>query len=130
MAIYTVHRFVPIEASGGEREAFSGERDIFVKEAFAWPAFFFTGFWAFTQRMWWVGLVLLAVLLMLDGGLAMLGIDAYARAVVLFGYLLSVGCFANDWRRAWLARRGFVFVGVASGAGLEEATRRYYDHAQ
>ena len=129
MAVYTVHRFMPIEASGEERKAFSGEH-VFVKEAFAWPAFFFTGFWAFWQRMWLIGLALLAVPLVLDVGLAMLGADAFTCAVVLLGYLFVVGCFANDWRRAWLKRHGFVFDGVASGAGLEEATRRYYDHAQ
>ena len=123
MAVYTVHQFVPIEASGEERH-------VFVKEAFVWPAFFFTGFWAFWKRMWWVGLALLAGLLLFDGGLAMLGIDAYARAVILLGYFFTVGCFANDLRRAWLKRRGFVFVGVASGADLEEATRRYYDRVQ
>ena len=123
MAVYTVHQFVPIEASGEERH-------VFVKEAFVWPAFFFTGFWAFWKRMWWVGLALLAGLLLFDGGFAMLGIDAYARAVILLGYFFTVGCFANDLRRAWLKRRGFVFVGVASGADLEEATRRYYDRVQ
>lgn len=69
MAVYTVHRFMPIEASGEERKAFSGEH-VFVKEAFAWPAFFFAGFWAFWQRMWLIGLALLAVPLVLDVGLA------------------------------------------------------------
>lgn len=123
MAVYTAHRLVPIDG-GAEK------RTVFVKEAFAWPAFFFTGFWAFWQRMWLVGLLLLAVQVALDAGLAALGADMLVRGVVLLGYLLAVGFFANDWRRAWLKRRGFALVGVVSGDNQEAATRRYYDHIE
>ncbi len=122
MAIYTVHRFVPAH-EGGEAET------VFVKEAFAWPAFFFTGFWAFWNRMWFIGIALIATELALDGGLAALGVDAFARAGVLLGYLLIVGFLANDWRRHSLKSRGYAFTDLVSGESREAAVRRYYDHA-
>ena len=122
MAIYTVHRFDPSH-EGGEAEV------VFVKEAFAWPAFFFTGFWAFWNRMWFIGIALIAIELALDAGLASLGIDALTRGIVLLGYLVIVGFFANDWRRLSLKSRGYAFTDVVSGESREAAARRYYDHA-
>ncbi|MGB1547238.1 MAG: DUF2628 domain-containing protein [Alphaproteobacteria bacterium] len=122
MAIYTVHRFDPV-GEGNEADT------VFVKEAFAWPAFFFTGFWAFWNRMWFAGIALIVVELALDAGLATLGVDAIARAILLVGYLVIVGFFANDWRRYSLQSRGYEFQGVVSGETREAAARRYYDHA-
>jgi len=127
MAVYTVHRFMPFEAGDEEGAA---ERVVFVKEAFAWPAFFFTGFWAMWKRMWLPGLALLAAQVALDSGLAMLGLDAFLRGGVLFAYLVLVGLFANDLRRAWLKRQGFELVDVVSGASPEAATQRYFDRAR
>ncbi len=100
-----------------------------MKEAFAWPAFFFTGCWAFWNKMWFIGIALIATELALDGGLAALGVDAFVRGVVLLGYLLIVGFFANDWRRFSLKSKGYAFTDLVSGESHEAAARRYYDHA-
>ncbi|MCE2509511.1 MAG: DUF2628 domain-containing protein [Alphaproteobacteria bacterium] len=123
MAIYTVHRFDPVN----ERDE---AETVFVKEAFAWPAFFFTGLWAFWNRMWLAGVVLIAVQLALNVGLTALGVDPVVRGIVLFGYLVIVGFFANDWRRRTLRSKGYAFEGVVSGETRETAARRYYDHAR
>jgi hypothetical protein len=122
MAIYTVHRVNPAH-EGGKAEA------VFVKEAFAWPAFFFTGFWALWNKMWFIGIALIATELALDSGLAALGIDAFVRGAVLLSYLLIVGFFANDWRRHSLKSKGYASIGLVSGESREAAARRYYDHA-
>lgn len=122
MAIYTVHR-LPLAAETGEDET------VFVKEGFAWPAFFFTGLWAFWHRMWGMGVLLLAGGLALDGSLAFLGADPLVHGTALASYLIFIGLFANDWRRRWLARRGYEFLSPVGGETREGAIRRYYDHA-
>lgn len=120
MAIYTVHRLA-FPRKEGETEA------IFVKEAFAWPAFFFVGFWALWNRMWFIGIALIAVELALNSGLVALGVDAFVRGPVLLSYLAIVGIFANDWRRLSLESKGYVFTGLVSAECHEAAARRYYD---
>jgi hypothetical protein len=45
------------------------------------------------------------------------------------GYMAVVGYLANDWRRWFLARRGYRMAHVVIGANLAVAEQRYLDRA-
>ena len=96
MRVYTVH-YRPL-STAPDRDA------VLVKEGFCWPAF-------------------LAVLVVAGAALAPLGPFADAVALALAAF---AGAEANDWRRAWLARRGYAEQVVAA-ANRSAALRRFVD---
>ncbi len=95
-----------------------------VKEGFSWPAFFFSFFWAMTQRLWLVAVVLLVVELGLSALVDML--DAASGVALTLGVMLITGWIGNDLKRRGLARSGLPMQGVVLADSGEEAVRRYY----
>ena len=86
-----------------------------VKSGFSWPAFFFGWGWAAVKRMWGVA----GLMLLVDGALWFGNGVAGARQdamLMLLGFVLQIawgiarGRYANAWRRAALARRGYRLV--------------------
>jgi hypothetical protein len=96
MRVYTVH-YRPGSVAP-DRDA------VLVKEGFNWPAF----------------LVAAVVAGAVTGPLGPFA-DAAGLALAVF-----LGAEANDWRRAWLARRGYVEQVVAA-ANRSAALRRFVD---
>ncbi len=100
------------------------DRFVFVKEGFCWPALFATAIWLLWRRMWLVFvlyLVVAAVILWFAENLA----PAVAwLPVVLFGFLVALE--ANNLRRWTLERRGYRFLGVASGDSRADAEFRFF----
>jgi hypothetical protein len=121
MRIYTVHLGpIPEGAPAG------AERDmVLVKEGFSWPAFYFSVLWALYHRMWLTAALLFAVAALLGAAVEVL--DPARQAAVSLGFSALVGSFANDWRRAALASRGFEETGVVAARGLEAAEHRVLD---
>jgi hypothetical protein len=123
MSVYTVHE-PPIGAAEASPDA---ERFVFVREGFSFWAFIAAPLWMLWHRMWLVllGYVLLAVIL--TSVLVVLGASATALVIVGFAIALLIGLEASTLRRFTLWRRGWRNVGIISGAGVEDAERRFFD---
>jgi hypothetical protein len=102
------------------------DRLAFVKEGFAWPAFFVPLLWLLYHRMWieFVVLVLVYIALQLVFGTDAQGQALAAWASFAIGILLAFE--ANDLRTASLERRGYRFAGVASGRDRIDAERSFF----
>ncbi len=97
-----------------------------VKRGFSWPAFFFSGFWAMTKRMWGLG----AGMLVADVGLwvvqeaASRGGEHAAEALACLlslGVSVAFGYFGNGWRAAALVARGYEHLGGAAAPSADAA---------
>ena len=86
-----------------------------VKKGFSWPAFFLGSLWAAVKHMWGVAalMVLVEAVFWFGRGVAAARGDA---TLLLLGFALEItwfvvrGRYANAWRRAALARRGYRLV--------------------
>ncbi len=119
MRVYTV--LVDPAATDNDQDA------VLLREGFSWPAALFTVLWALYHRLWLWAAILLAVGTVLGAGAGWLGLDPVSRAAIQLGYLALVGLHANDWRRRRLAKRGYIFAGVAVGRNLVTAEQRFFD---
>jgi hypothetical protein len=99
----------------------------FVEEGFNWTAFILTIVWALYHRLWLVSacLVALNVIALERMHNGMLSHSGYG--IISLGVHLIVGCYANDWRRAKLARKGFVIADIVTGDSLIRAEQRFFD---
>jgi hypothetical protein len=86
-----------------------------VKSGFSWPAFFLGSLWAAVKGMWGVT----ALMVLVEGAFWFGNGIAGARrdeSLLLLGFVLQIvwffvrGRYANAWRRAALARRGYRLV--------------------
>lgn len=99
---------------------------VIIAEKFNWMAFIFGPFWAFWHGMWRTALVLLVIAAAI-GGLGMLaGLTTDLVSVLQLLVQIGLGLWANDLRRAALARRGYVERAVVAGRNGEEAEHRYF----
>jgi hypothetical protein len=117
--LYTVH----LPAGG----PVPGEEPILVKEGFCWPALFFSFLWALWHRMWLVALLVALASIALEIVLSATGANGAARGAINLGFALFVGASANDWRRAWLARRGLRLSEIVAADDEDMAGRRWGD---
>jgi hypothetical protein len=106
-----------IYAKPADRNA---EDAIFVPDAFSWGGFILTGYWVLWNRMWIVGIIVIAVLLL----------GTVLPPAMQFLVNVSVGVFlglhGNDLLGWSLKRRGFSVIGLSTGSTLEEAELRFY----
>ena len=120
MTIYTVLS-PPAEtgSAGPDPDSF-----VFVKEGFCWPALYITAIWLLWRRMWLVFILYLvaaAAVLWFAGTMAP---PVAWLTVLLSGFLVALE--ANNLRRWTLERRGYRFVGVASGDSRSDAEFRFF----
>lgn len=121
MKIYTVH----VRPDTQQAQ----EKPIFLREGFNWMAFFFGGFWALYHRLWWYAAVIVFVNIAL-GLIAKEGIlSRDAMMAVQLGFQAIVGFYANDWLRAKLEKRGYVFADVTAADSELRAEQRYFERA-
>ena len=118
MRVYTVYR-PPGPTAGDE--------PILIREGFSWPAFLFTGLWALWHRLWLVALALFAAQAALGLALVFAGLGDATRIAAGLGIAFLIGCGAQDWRRAGLARRGAAFEGLVAANDADAALRRWGD---
>ena len=119
MRLYTVHL---------RRHGLDPDRDLAaVKEGFCWPAFFFSVPWALWNRLWLVGLALLAAQAAVGGAVALLGLDPLSQGAATLGLAVIIGMSANDLRRWTLGRRGFDEAAVVTGGDADAALGRFLE---
>jgi len=119
MKIFTIHL---------RRDGLDPDRDIAViKEGFSWPAFFFGIFWAFWNRLWLAGALLLTATVAVQMVSQSMIAGGFGQSAVTIGLAVVVGLIGNDIRRWALDRADFRFAGIASGPNADEALRRYIE---
>ncbi|NNE82938.1 MAG: DUF2628 domain-containing protein, partial [Alphaproteobacteria bacterium] len=99
---------------------------VIIAEKFNWLAFIFGPFWAFWHGMWRTAIVLLVVAAVMGGLGAFAGLAADLVSALQLLIQIALGLWANDLRRAALARRGYVERVVVAGRNGEEAEHRYF----
>jgi hypothetical protein len=119
MEIYTVH--LRQERQGRENNI------VLVMEGFCWSALTLSVFWTLWHRMWWVALGLISILLIINGIIYVLGVDALASWFLFTGVAVLYGLLANDLRRWSLARVGFLENAVVLGDNQDKALARFLD---
>jgi hypothetical protein len=120
---YTVHERPGVGATRLER----GEELVFVKDGFSWGAALLGPFY-FALRGQWLGLLAyIAAAVVLSLVLTAVGAedDWISWAFLLLN--IVAGFEANELKRWSLARAGWREIGTVSGAGLEEAERRFFE---
>ena len=122
MAIYTV--LAPKARDGENARDVDPMAIVFVKEGVSWPALFVAGPWLIYRRMWLV----LAAYLVLAIGVSAIGrqFGGSIPGIILIAIHLLFALEANELRRWTLLRRGYAFLGVTEGRGLEAAEIRYF----
>jgi hypothetical protein len=120
MAVYTVHE--PPRAGASPNP----ERFAFVRDGFYWWAFLLGPLWMLRHRLWFVLVGYVLVVGAVE--IALLAVGASATEVAISSLLISllVGLEAASVRRFTLWRAGWRTLGVASGANLEDAERRFF----
>jgi hypothetical protein len=106
-----------IYAKPADRNA---ERAIFVPDAFSWGGFIFNGFWALWNRMWIVGSIAIAILLLATV------LPPALQFLVNVSISILMGLHGNDLLGWSLTRHGFSEIGLSAGSTLEEAEFRFY----
>lgn len=118
--IYTVH--VKPGYRPGEDEP------LFIREGFNIWGFLFTLMWAFYQRLWLIGSIILTfnicVGLLRSHGFITEG----SSFVILLGSQAFIGFQGNDWIRDRLKRQNYITAGIVSGENLLRAEQRFFDH--
>ena len=106
------------------------DRDwVVVEEGFSWPAFVLWAIWALWHRMWRAALFMVLAAVALEFALMAAGADGVTRAAAAMAYSALVGCGANDWRRAAVARQGYRQAGTVAASGRDAALHRFFDLA-
>ena len=121
MRIYTVHLPPPFSKRAREVEM--------IREGFNWWAFLFSGLWMLAQGMWVVGVAVLVLTGLAAAGLEYFGVGDVASSILTLAIGVYVGCSANDWHRAHLARKGWKEAAVIAAPDRDGALRRYLDLA-
>ncbi len=118
LKIYTVHDRPSGLSMGGD--------EVFVPERFSLLAFILLPLWFFFHGLWREGALVLGAVIAVPALLA--GLAQGQILTVGFDVLLAltVGLFAQDWRRRALTRRGYVTTEVVVGHSLREAEHRYF----
>lgn len=100
---------------------------VLVKEGFSWLALLMPPLWAFLNRLWVLGLVLLVVLGVLGDSPASVGLTELGAGIVSFTLAVIVGFLAADLRRNWLRRKGYVTADIVVAPDEMTARHRFYE---
>ena len=122
MTVYTVHEPSDAPADPVAR----AERVEFVKEGVAWWALFFPVLWLLYQRLWIVLIGFLALVFVLEAGLALAGFGDTSAALCALVVQVVFAMEANDLRRWTLSRRGYRTIGAVTGNNRTEAELKFF----
>lgn len=103
-----------------------GERLVFVKDGFSWPALFAAPLWLIYHRMWLGLAIFIGGLLLLDFVLSLSRASEAIAGWAVLAYLLLFAMEANDLRRYSAEWKGHRFVGMAFGGNREEAEVNFF----
>ena len=122
MTVYSVYEPPVQEPDIAER----ADRLAFVKEGFAWPAFFVLVLWPIYHRMWLEFIVLTVVLIALQLAFGTTSVGQTLAGWASLAITVLFAFEANDLRAASLERRGYRLAGVVSGRDRTEAERAFF----
>ena len=99
---------------------------VLVKEGFCWLCFFATVPWAVFHRMWLEAVILtfLQIILVIACQSAMLTVTA--QVIALFSFALVFGYLADEIRRSFLSRKGYLLEEVVIEQNIDRATQRVF----
>ena len=110
------------------RHGLDFDRDVVVvKEGFSWPACLFNIFWALWHRHWLAAIALFMIPLGIAIITNVIGLAPVGQTALSMGWSVIVGMLANDVRRYYLVRDGFVEDGITAGKSPDDAL---YDYLQ
>jgi hypothetical protein len=125
MASYSV-----FEPPGSEPQSFeASERSAFVKDGWCWPALLFPPIWLLWRRMWLVFLFWLTVVVAIGVAGTLIALSDGALAILDTVFALWFALEANAMRRWTLARNGWRFAGIATGADRVDAEHRFFSRS-
>ncbi|MSP52139.1 MAG: DUF2628 domain-containing protein [Alphaproteobacteria bacterium] len=124
MRTYTVHQ-TPSWAIAGEPD--SCESIVLIADGFNWFSFLLTIPWALWHRMWWIAAGLFLLVGCIGGASQLLRIDQFLLDLIGVSLLVWIGFESNDWRRQWLAHRGWRDLGLVVARNRGEAEARFFD---
>ena len=102
-----------------------------VKKGFCWPAFFFGGLWAFSRRLYLVGIVIGVIFILFivaEIGMSSKGLLYESMLVGLRVFLqYAFARFANDIRVWFIKLRGYEKLSEVSANWYSAAVEQYID---
>lgn len=98
-----------------------------IPDGFSWGAAVFGFVWALYIGAWDAALALFAVQTLAGALIPALIDNPAAQGMAHLGVAAAIGFGAGELRRVLLAWRGLDEAGVVTGAGPEDAERRYLD---
>ncbi|MGI9387309.1 MAG: DUF2628 domain-containing protein [Methyloligellaceae bacterium] len=122
MTAYTIHQPL-ISASDPLDQA---DQLRFIKEGFAWYAFFFPILWLFFHRMWLVLVIYLAVVVGFELVFAVLGVGEVVLGLIAVAFGFVFAAEANNLHRWTLGRSGFRMIAAISGRNLETCELKFF----
>ncbi len=122
MITYTAHE----RETEAQDIAARADEVIFVKEGFAWPALFIPLLWLIYHRMWIVLSGFVAIIVLLEGGVVMLGLEDDVAVIATIALSAMLALQANDMRRWTLARRGYRLVELVNGRDRGECESKFF----
>ena len=94
-----------------------------VRVGFSWLAFAFVWIWAFWNRLWLPGTLLLLTDLLIAGGIRFLGLSPYLGCLYL-PIRIAAGLKGSEWKSNALRRRGYTYRGNTEAANAALALLR------
>ncbi|MEM7429864.1 MAG: DUF2628 domain-containing protein [Pseudomonadota bacterium] len=123
MKTYTVHH--RSDTPAGILEDPDGA--VFVKEGFAWAAFFVPFFWALWNRMWIVAALIFAAAVLISGLAQWFRLDGGISFAVSMLVNLLIALEGNELLRWSLERRGLGLAGIVTGHSRNDCEFIYFD---
>jgi hypothetical protein len=118
--------YLVFEPAGVGRSEESANATRFVREKFYWLALLFALPWLLWHRLWIALFGWLMALALLAGVAYALDLPPTAVVALMMLPSLVVAFEGSELRRRKLLRAGYRDAGVATGASLEEAERRFF----
>ena len=95
---------------------------VLVHEGWSWGAAVFGPFWLLANRAWVPGMIMLAVVVILN-----LLVTQGLRGLLILGFFLLLGLLGRDMLRWSLARRGYALAHVVAARDGDAAFARLLD---
>jgi hypothetical protein len=122
MAVFTVHQ-PPLRKTESTPEP---TRFTFVRDGFYFWGFVFSALWMLRHRLWLVAVLFVALSVLIQIGLKLLGAPSAFHTIVAVALAFLVGLEGATLRRWTLARRGWTNVGVVIADNEDDAERRFF----
>ena len=122
MAVFTVHQ-PPLGATDITPEP---TRFTFVRDGFYVWGFIFSVFWMLRHRMWLVAVLFVAISVLIQIGLTLVGAPSIFQTLTTIALCFLVGLEGATLRRWTLTRRRWTNVGVVIADNEDDAERRFF----